>query len=941
MKKGFTLIELLTVIVILAIILAIAVPRIMNIINDVTLNAYRSSEKNLERITATYMTLNTTPYPLKGNSVIVTLDDLKESHLIASLNDVKNPGQECDAYIEVTKRPVSYKYKAYINCGENYITAGFFGLASPLATVYGDGAWEYFRDVAKTDDGYVAVGHSNSTTKDLIDKNKGADDAVIVKYDTAGNIIWNKNYGGNRREYFFGVTTDTDGYVAVGYSLSIDGDLSGLNKGGWDAIIVKYDFNGDILWNKNYGGTSTDYFQQIITVNDGYVAVGYSSSTNGDLASLNKGGTDAIIVKYDKNGNVMWKKNYGGTRTDSFYDVISVADGYIVVGRSDSTNGDLSNLNKGGYDSIIVKYDTSGNVMWKNNYGGTRTEHFWGVSVDNSGNLIAVGRSDSINGDLTDLNKGGYDGIIVKYTSTGDVIWSRNYGGTGADYFEGVTSSNNEYIVTGYSPSTNGDLVGLNKGGTDAIIVKYDYNGNTIWNQNYGGTSTDYFYKVIPDNNDYIAVGFSASTNNDLAGMNKGGEDGIIVKYNSVGNIIWNKNFGGGPGLDYFYGVTPAEDGYIAVGHSNSAAGDLLGLNKGGYDGIIVKHDYNGNIIWKKNYGGTATDYLFRILPGHGKNYVSVGYSNSTNGDLAGFNKGGTDGMIFTFDESGNTVWHANFGGSGTDHFYHVKTVIDGYIAVGYSNSTNGDLATLNKGGYDAIIVKYDMDGNIVWNKNFGGTGTDFFRGITVASDGYVAVGYSNSTNGDLTSLNKGNYDGIIVKYDFEGNIIWKKTYGSTVADYFWDVTSIGDNYFVVGYTAGNNVDLLNLNKGGTDAIIVNYNKDGDIVWKSNYGGTSTDNFYGIKVVDNSLMAVGRSNSTNVDLIGLNKGGYDGIVVQYSLSGDILMKRNYGGGGTDVFYDITTVRDGYVAVGITASVDRDFLDKGIGYTSACTVGFKE
>ena len=104
---------------------------------------------------------------------------------------------------------------------------------------------------------------------------------------------------------------------------------------------------------KNFGGNASDYFEDIIYIEDNYIVVGRSKSTDEDLSGLNKGNYDAIIVKYDIDGNILWKKNFGGSASDQFEGIKFVSDGYIVVGASDSTDGNILGLNKGSTDAII------------------------------------------------------------------------------------------------------------------------------------------------------------------------------------------------------------------------------------------------------------------------------------------------------------------------------------------------------------------------------------------------------------------------------------------------------------------------------------------------------------------------------------------------------------------------------------------------------------
>ena len=404
---------------------------------------------------------------------------------------------------------------------------------------FGGSGWDEFQSAAQTSDGgYIAVGRSNSTDGDLVGLNKGDFDAIIVKFNSRGDVVWNKNFGGSSSDTFYSVSQTSDGgYIAVGKSNSTNGDLTNLNKGNYDGIIVKYDSSGNVVWNKNFGGSSPDNFISVqVTLDGGYIAVGGSSSNNGDLTGLNKGSDDAIIVKYDASGNVIWNKNFGGSGSnDSFNSIVQISDGsYVAAGFAASVDGDLTGLNKGSDDATIVKYDSSGNLIWNKNFGGSSYDNFVSVQVTSDGGYIAVGQSMSTDGDLTGLNKGGVgnDAIIVKYDSSGNVIWNKNFGGNAAETFTQTSLvSAGGYMVVGTSSSSTGDLTGLNKGYTDGIFVKYDINGIVEWKNNFGGSSGEYIYGgIVTTDGSFMAVGSSPSTDGDLVGLNKGQGDAIIVK---------------------------------------------------------------------------------------------------------------------------------------------------------------------------------------------------------------------------------------------------------------------------------------------------------------------------------------------------------------------------------------------------------------------------
>lgn len=389
---------------------------------------------------------------------------------------------------------------------------------------YGGTGNDQHRSVIEDNGSYVAIGQSDSNDFNLQGMNKGLFDATIVAYNPDFSIKWKQNYGGSNEDYFRDITLDQDGYVAVGYSNSTNGDLQGLNKGSWDAVIVKYNKEGTIVWNKTFGGSYTDYFFSIATTPDGYIAVGQSSSTNQDLQGLNKGSFDGIIVKYDKDGNVIWNHNFGGNMLDRFYHVKVTEDGYIVVGNAGSNDQDLQGKNMGLQDAIIVKYDTDGNVVWNQNFGDTQNDYFYSVIPADTG-YVAVGSvEDPTNSNLPNAS-------VVKYDHNGNLVWDTSFGGSGSDIFYSLENTLGGYLIVGTSNSTNGNLEGLNKGNYDATIARFGTMGELLWNQNFGGSNYDAFFSVIPNSNGYTGAGYSTSKDKELLGLNYGRQDAIITNF--------------------------------------------------------------------------------------------------------------------------------------------------------------------------------------------------------------------------------------------------------------------------------------------------------------------------------------------------------------------------------------------------------------------------
>ncbi|MFV0393028.1 MAG: hypothetical protein ACK5LC_01325, partial [Coprobacillaceae bacterium] len=395
---------------------------------------------------------------------------------------------------------------------------------------------DVYQSVIPVEDGYIAVGITDSTIAGLT--NKGDKDIIIVKYDDDDNVVWQNNFGGNSTDVVNHALTVDDGFILVGYTRSTDIPDITLN-GSYASFILKFNFDGTLVWTKTFDGNGSDMLMSVTEVNDGYVATGYSNST--DLSGItNQGGMDAFIVKYDKQGNTLWINNFGGNGNDYYYSIATTNDGYVAVGYSNSTNlNGLTNL--GGQDAIIVKYDTNGNQVWQKQLAGSSNDYYMSV-VSNGSDIVVVGYTDSSDIDSVNLT-GSTSSFIQKYDLNGNSIWLSTFVGNNVDRFRSISLIDDGYLVNGHSNSTN--LVNTpNKGLDDALILLYDGNGNEIWHSTYGGNGLERFFSAIVKNDSIIAVGTTRSTditNNTLNGIG----DATVVKYaNSIpltANVTYNE----------------------------------------------------------------------------------------------------------------------------------------------------------------------------------------------------------------------------------------------------------------------------------------------------------------------------------------------------------------------------------------------------------------
>ena len=172
-----------------------------------------------------------------------------------------------------------------------------------------------------------------------------------------------KTFGGSLDDRGYSITATSDeGYVLTGYTGSNDGDFKGTNRSGSDIFVIKLDSRGDVQWSKTFGGSSYDVGRSItISPDEGCVLTGETMSSDGDFEGMGKGDWDIFVVKLNSNGEVIWKKTFGGIGFESGRSITTTSDdGILITGGTSSNDGDFNRMNKGGYDIFIMKLDTDG-----------------------------------------------------------------------------------------------------------------------------------------------------------------------------------------------------------------------------------------------------------------------------------------------------------------------------------------------------------------------------------------------------------------------------------------------------------------------------------------------------------------------------------------------------------------------------------------------------
>lgn len=431
-------------------------------------------------------------------------------------------------------------------------------------------------------------------------------------------------------------------------------------------------------WAKGIGGINYDEGSSTYVDKTGnlYVTGYYSSPTitfstcTLTNVSPGAGGNDIFVVKYDASGNVLWAKTFGGTGDDCGYSICldnngnSYITGYFTSNTITFNNFVLvkTNSNAGVGNVFVVKCDTSGNVLWAKNAGGTYHSQSNSITVDSNGNSYLTGyfNGPSITFDTTTLTSiNGIDLFIAKYDVTGNILWAKNFGGSSDDYGTRITVDiNGNTYITGYfsSPTITFDTIALtNIGGYDLFIVKCDILGNILWAKSAGGTSMDYIAGISVDiNGNSLVTGHftSHSINFGSNNLTNSGTYGFFVaKYDSLGNVLWAKSTDSNSSAAGTYlTVDLVGNSYITGQFSGICKfGNNTITSNGSWDIFIAKYDNSGNVIWTKNAGGTNNDICISMAMDYNYNLYITGFFDSSTLSFGSFslvNKGGHDIFI-------------------------------------------------------------------------------------------------------------------------------------------------------------------------------------------------------------------------------------------------------------------------------------------------------
>jgi hypothetical protein len=325
-------------------------------------------------------------------------------------------------------------------------------------------------------------------------------EGFIIKYNSSGTFVWGRYIGGTSSEQGLGVATDSNGVYVTGYCnavLTNVGDMSNSYVGASDGFILKYDSSGTFVWGRYISassGSSSDQGMGVATDSTGVYVTGFCggalTNTGGAMSNSYVGNDDGFIIKYNSSGLFSWGRyiSSSGSVSDRGLGVATDSTGVYVTGYCSASlinAGTMSNSYVGGNDGFIIKYTSSGTFVWGNYIGSSSTsnDRSLGVATDSNGVYVTgfcLSSLTNTGGTMLNSIRGGIDGFIIKYNSSGTFVWGRYIAGTtvsAIDQCLGVAANSTGVYVTGYCASGLTDMGGTMSNSyvssQDGFIIKY------------------------------------------------------------------------------------------------------------------------------------------------------------------------------------------------------------------------------------------------------------------------------------------------------------------------------------------------------------------------------------------------------------------------------------------------------------------------------------
>ncbi len=456
--------------------------------------------------------------------------------------------------------------------------------------------------------------------------------------------------------------------------ITIDPTTASLQTNGTQqfAATVTGTANKTVTWSVQEGATGGS-----VTTAGLYTAPG-SAGTYHVVATSQADGTKSASATVTVERS--WPRQFGSTGDDVGYGIAVDASGNVYV--CGLAGGDLGGGGQGGNDAFVAKYNANGQRLWLRQFGTAEDDEADGLAVDSSGNVYVAGTTF---GPLGGANAGNFDAFLAKYDSSGNQVWLKQFGTTGSDQAKCVSLFGAGTVYVG--GFTEGNLLGVNKGGNDAFFAQFDADGNRNWVSQFGTTAYDVAWAIGTDSSGNAVVGGETAGN--LGGTNSGSIDAFVGKFDNTGDGLWLKQ----------YGSAAADGADDLVVDSN---GDVLVVGYSSIAGTVTKlGSLSGTQSWAQGYSAPlGTDGRLTGVVLQGANDIIAG-GWFTFRDFI-LNKTSHGYMLKNFSSTG-TGGPGSSGTSGQNDF-HYDLARDSTGRLFMTGSTDGSVGAANAGGTDVTI---------------------------------------------------------------------------------------------------------------------------------------------------------------------------------------------------------------------------------------------
>lgn len=391
--------------------------------------------------------------------------------------------------------------------------------------------------------------------------------------------------------------SQSGGLIIAGATNSQELD-AGKAYGSFDAFVSYVSDNGELVWQKRFGGSKDDRFTHIMELSDGsIIAMGTTLSTDEDAKNA-RGGLDVFIVYLTHEGEVIWVKCLGGTYDDEMLAVAEADDGSILVcGRSQSRNGDLPS-NKGGWDAWATFLSReNGRPIQRILDGTLADEQFTKIFKTSSGWLLLGDVAETDKNMQADEPYTQISPFALALSSDGGELWKASFGGLGINRLvDAVATDASSFVLFGETDSTS-LWMPSSKGGHDIWILSLRANGAIAWQWTYGGAQDENFHSVIPNaNGGYFILASTQSTDGHVRGAH-GATDLWVVSISKGGTFEWQQTLGGSRET-IPAGILQTVDGGILVAGTTYAQDGDFKRHVSNQTAFLAMLSSNGNLEW-------------------------------------------------------------------------------------------------------------------------------------------------------------------------------------------------------------------------------------------------------------------------------------------------------------------------------------------------------